>query len=428
MNSIKIGIRELGAIKDSSITLSPVMFFSGESGTGKSYLAILCHYFFEVLVNKSRLQAFFKENEPRYETPLDQLKRRDAGIIFSFGKEDLERWMNRDLVTYFSYILGYDNPVVDVSVCLPRVGLPFVIKYRSEFSGLEEKEDVTYILSLGRLNYRVAELNALGMETPFSILLRHHLMELIFNNHLALDESVILPPSRGAFFTEDIEASTGLFDQFIRKMKKTKLSPELQKNVDEEAKKLFEDIIRGRIIENEDGCFYVNKEGVELPVTAVASSIRELLPLSRIINRLNLGKVAVLFEEPEAHLHPALQRRMADLLLLFVQRGMYMQITTHSDHLLRRVNELMLLAKLQHQLGEDDFSAFLKKHEIEGSPIKKDKLSHIASFYLHRRSDGSSEIVRQDLTEGISFQSFRETIRESLRVEDILETELYCNG
>ena len=105
-----------------------------------------------------------------------------------------------------------------------------------------------------------------------------------------------------------------------------------------------------------------------------------------------------------------------------------MQITTHSDHLLRRVNELMLLAKLQDQLGEDDFSAFLKKHEIEGSPIKKDKLSHIASFYLHRRSDGSSEIVRQDLTEGISFQSFRETIRESLRVEDILETALYCNG
>ncbi len=37
MKAIKIHINRLGIIKDSDITITPMMIFSGESGLGKSY-------------------------------------------------------------------------------------------------------------------------------------------------------------------------------------------------------------------------------------------------------------------------------------------------------------------------------------------------------------------------------------------------------
>ena len=41
MERITITIHRLGAIKDSVIEMKPIMVFSGESGLGKSYVAML---------------------------------------------------------------------------------------------------------------------------------------------------------------------------------------------------------------------------------------------------------------------------------------------------------------------------------------------------------------------------------------------------
>ncbi|WP_455250924.1 AAA family ATPase [Porphyromonas sp.] len=434
MNEITIHIRQLGAIKDSSITLSPVMFFSGESGLGKSYLAILCHYFFDVLLDPNRLQAFFKEEKREYITPPSMFSKSDSGQIMAFPKSELEDWLSRDLVAYVRYILGYSGAPVDVTVTLPQLENDtqmFSFGYKTDFSGLADKEELTYTLSIGDLSYNRAKestFSALGEENPLALLLRHYLMLIIFSDFRALADSVLLPPSRGAYFTEELEAKTGLFDRFVRKINVLRRAPEFEQETDLELKQLFENIIRGRIVVKEDGYYHLGEDGVELPVSAVASSIREISPLSLIINRLEVKRTALLFEEPEAHLHPTLQRKMADLLMLLAERGMYMQITTHSDHLLRRINELMMLSELESRHKEDDyFVKFLKRNKLSRSPIKKESFSRIASFYLRRREDGSSEIMKQNITEGISLQSFKNAVKESLRVEDILQEELGCD-
>ena len=58
MKSIKIQINRLGAVQNSTLELKPLMIFSGESGLGKSYVAILVRYFYKLLA-ESRLQGFF---------------------------------------------------------------------------------------------------------------------------------------------------------------------------------------------------------------------------------------------------------------------------------------------------------------------------------------------------------------------------------
>ena len=62
MKNIRIQIKELGAVRASTLELKPLMVFSGESGLGKSYVAILVHYFYK-LIAESRLQGFFETGD-----------------------------------------------------------------------------------------------------------------------------------------------------------------------------------------------------------------------------------------------------------------------------------------------------------------------------------------------------------------------------
>ena len=62
MQLLSFRIHKLGLIQETDeIRLNRLMIFSGESGLGKSYLAMLCHYFFDVLLDRSRISSFFEE-------------------------------------------------------------------------------------------------------------------------------------------------------------------------------------------------------------------------------------------------------------------------------------------------------------------------------------------------------------------------------
>lgn len=50
--NIEIHIENIGPIRDSRIELKPFMVFSGESGTGKSYTALLVHYNIQSVVQQ----------------------------------------------------------------------------------------------------------------------------------------------------------------------------------------------------------------------------------------------------------------------------------------------------------------------------------------------------------------------------------------
>ena len=61
----------------------------------------------------------------------------------------------------------------------------------------------------------------------------------------------------------------------------------------------------------------------------------------------------------------------------------------------------MMLAELEARQGGEEFERFLQENKLHKSPIRKENFSRIASFYLRRREDGSSEIIKQDISEGI---------------------------
>lgn len=73
------------------------------------------------------------------------------------------------------------------------------------------------------------------------------------------------------------------------------------------------DMLHGNIsLKNNDLC--CTQSYGEIPITAAASSVKELAPFALMLQKGIVGDYSILFEEPESHLHPDMQIKVADLL------------------------------------------------------------------------------------------------------------------
>ena len=111
------------------------------------------------------------------------------------------------------------------------------------------------------------------------------------------------------------------------------------------------------------------------PWQRVSSGISEIVPLVIYVRYYLKPNDLLVIEEPEAHLHPALQIEVAKLFVALVNRGVNILLTTHSQFLLSSLNNHIKSAKLkkeeQKEVGLEplDFrkvSACLLK-QIDGS-------------------------------------------------------------
>lgn len=417
MKCIKVRIDQLGRVRDSEILVSPLMVFSGESGLGKSYLALLCHYFFELLINTSRLNHFFVDNNIDFNVLSKDFN--DAGTALEIKKQDLEAWMAQDAILYLRYMMGYDGVSGNIEITLPET-IPDVMTftYKQELTGLVNEEDIYTILSLGKLRSRIQEKTQFD-ESPFAFLLRFVMIDYIFENYQMLDSTFVLPPSRGPILTEQILPTTGMYSEFLNDMaglNRTKPRPDTASDT---VLRLFRTILEGEVNKEETTYIYTTN-GISMPVSAAAASIREIASLQILAKKQDVSKCAILVEEPEAHLHPLKQRMMADIIGALSHSGAIMQITTHSDYFLRRLNELIMFAKAMKAVDDTDKLKALSEQVniVEDTSIDE---SIVGAYLLQKQDDGTSIAVKQDLSNGIPFAAFRKAILDNMNYQDILE-------
>ena len=416
MKCIKVRIDQLGRIRDSEILVSPLMVFSGESGLGKSYLALLCHYFFELLINTSRLNHFFVDNNIDFNILSKDFK--DAGTALEIKKQDLEAWMAKDAILYLRYMLGYDGISGQIEITLPEsVPDTMAFTYKKELTGLVDKEEIYTILSLGNLRFRIQEKTQFD-ESPFAFLLRFVLIDYIFGNYQMLDSTFVLPPSRGPILTEQIIPTTGMYSEFLNDMAGLNRIKPRPDTASEIVLELFRTILEGEVDKEETTYIYTTNDA-SMPVSAAAASIREIAPLQILAKKQDVSRCAILVEEPEAHLHPLKQRMMADIIGALSHNGAIMQITTHSDYFLRRLNELIMFAKAKKTTDDPDKLRTLseKVNIVEDMSIDE---SIIGAYLLRKQADNTSIAVKQDISNGIPFAAFRDAILDNMNYQDIL--------
>lgn len=83
----------------------------------------------------------------------------------------------------------------------------------------------------------------------------------------------------------------------------------------------------------------------EIPLYMASSLVTELSPLS-LLFQSNINFKTLIIEEPEAHLHPELQQKMARLIINLIHlTDIPVWITTHSDTILQHINNMIKLKK-----------------------------------------------------------------------------------
>ncbi len=99
----------------------------------------------------------------------------------------------------------------------------------------------------------------------------------------------------------------------------------------------------------------VRSKGVDadLNLRNVGVGVSQVLPLVVLCLRNPPGSL-ILVEQPELHLHPAAQQRLADFLLAMSRSGRQLIVETHSDHMVTRLRRRIVednTDELQKQVG-----------------------------------------------------------------------------
>ena len=121
--------------------------------------------------------------------------------------------------------------------------------------------------------------------------------------------------------------------------------------------------------------------GQKVSLPNVGVGISQVLPILTLGLSARQGQIVIL-EQPELHLHPALQSKLGDFLILLAKRGVQVIVETHSEHLLNRARFFVS----QKQLNSRDLSVAFIVRDEEGSHIKP--ISVDGSGFLDAWPDG----------------------------------------
>lgn len=407
---IRILINRLGRIRGAEIEVKPFMVFTGDSGLGKSYTAFLVDHVHQCIAGKrteafirERLQLISNEKNPR--------------VDFSFTLGDFRSWMEQDAERHLRYLTG--NGALRLSVGY-ELGLPDDMEFRFSFSDNGDPAYCRYTFN-GETNSYPKDFfdwpQLYAQSFSGALLVR-------VAEGIGVLNSVVLPPARAAFMgarnAKPAFESIGMYSDFIALLD-TLHSATLYDTDEEDILRTANLLCEGDLLTREGQTFLRLPDGqTEIPISAAASSSKELAAFCLLMLRAEkIDDYSILFEEPEAHVHPMKQNRVADAIVRCRRRGTLFQITTHSDYLLSRLNQLLRLGKLG-QTDEARFNEFCEANHHD--PDLYLLPEEVGAYFFRERPGGLVSIERQDAADGIPFTTFHDIVTQQERVDDQIET------
>ena len=215
------------------------------------------------------------------------------------------------------------------------------------------------------------------------------------------------------FISKFADIKSGKFDKGILRSRFLNLKKDenLEKVFDFINKKIiFGDIIEEKSEENYTQFFLKPKtSNNNIEMHLASSSVVELLPLIIFLKHFNSlkGKFLVI-EEPEAHFHPKSQIEIARLLVMLVNLGAKVLITTHSDYILNEINNCIKLNNVETEKQEEYLNELELPEEII---IEKERVK----AYLFKEKDKKVEVSELEIDNyGISNENFDDVLDELL--------------
>jgi len=464
---MKFEIHKLARIEDATFEIKDLTIFVGKNSTNKSYAAHVVYMLNKVLSqinNKNIKNSLFNEylKLQDIQDVIDELKTINKKEVIITNDENEFLWAEKREVTYNLDKIDLTNIEKTIksfllSYILNELNKSFTSNIKVLKKIIINKFDTNPILS----NIKTFKIQNEIEEQDHYVLLFNLFDIVLYNlykNNIRKD-GYYFPASRTGFvLTFDEIVSGVLRDRFGGQPTATKLTQptidfisefsdiksgkfddkiiapslfdiDFSSNPDEFKNKkisLFEfienRIIKGKIVEEKQQQTYTNfylqpSKSNKLELHLTSSATVELLPLIIFLKHfLTLEDKLLVIEEPEAHLHPQAQIEMARLLVMLVNAGAKVLITTHSDYILNEISNCIKLA----EASDKSVDSYLKKHKLSKEIIiNKERVSS----YLFKDVNNTTEVKNLTIDKyGIANDNFDDVLDELLdRTEEINE-------
>jgi len=169
---------------------------------------------------------------------------------------------------------------------------------------------------------------------------------------------------------------------------------------DKEILGYFSDILQGTYkVINQEVFFVTKKNKKQIPMYFSSSATKSLIELFFYIQHSAKKDDLLIIDEPELNLHPDNHMKIARLLAHLLNKGINIFITTHSDYLIKELNNLI---RLNHKITDKE--KILKKYKYKEHDILDYKK---ISAYINDFGD-VKQVLIDDM--GMKIESFDKTI------------------
>ncbi|MCG9133014.1 AAA family ATPase [Candidatus Poribacteria bacterium] len=433
---IHIDVKNFGPIEKAKIDLRPLTVFVGESNTGKTYLAALIYAFHkyfggipqfpwadfvgsyfsflhrsrdgypqnqQVALEQEMLEVLEKLNTPKRpfkfsdllqqistqsESMLthqegfpDELKRcfdleSVSKLIRFTGSQDNE--MNVSLSVhdgdqtcwdFKARVSGSDNPTITGHINPDMILLaPNDAMRKTEFHEISDVERLFRILHARRWRTR----NSYYLPAA-----RSGIMQSLG----VIKISLIKRTTRMSLDRLEVSTFSGMIADFLEWVISYTEIGTSSSSIRSVAEQLEAELLEGKIeVKRPTSEAYPEflyrpdqAEGV-LRMSHSAAMVSELAPLVYLLQGIVEPGDLLIIEEPESHLHPGAQTKIAQTLARLVRAGVRVLITTHSNYLLQQIGNLIRESELRKQGESTNESAdYLKKEEVGAWWFHKNK-------------------------------------------------------
>ena len=418
-----INVKNFGPIEKAEIDLRPLTVFVGESNTGKTYLAALIyalHQNFEGIPQFPWVDSianyfgYIRRSLDRH--PQNQLealeqemlevleKLNTPGRPFNFS--DLPQPIHTGLESRLTDQADFPN---ELKRCFDLESVSKLIRFTGNQANemkislsvregdqtcwdFEVRDAGSGPAIIGHINPDMILLNAKRKTEFHEISDVERLFRTLGTRRLRREGSYYLPAARSGIMQshgviatalikratriglDRLEVSTfsGMIGDFLEQIVQYKERDGSSKEISRVAEQLETELLEGKIEvkrptpgASPEFLYRPDQAEEALRMSHSSSMVSELAPLVLFLRGIIKRGDLLIIEEPESHLHPGAQTKIAQTLARLVQAGVRVVITTHSNWLLKQIGNLIREGELRKQGESTSESAdYLKAEEV----------------------------------------------------------------
>lgn len=419
---VYINVKNFGKIKEARVNISSFTIFVGNNNSGKTQLMELIYAVIK------RLSTLAPEISAPWIGGID---------AFHIGQREIEYlndWVNEYLASNAEEIIdetfNSSIPIEEVTLEFRQIDASYdifflndgTIEYllKENLIAQETLKEVilnkesfyrAFVLKTGGngskwSDIKVSFSNGFPMDFAKSIVIGYVLGEIMGVEPSASSNLLFLPASRMGlmllykhYFANAVQDtdemirdknrnSKGITEpvlDFLSFLLKYSYTERVAKKNEELIKFIFANLIDGTISEKGDATVYTPRDQEkEIPIFVASSMVNEVVPVIRALtdsDNLNF----IFYDEVETSMHPLKQIEMVKLLNRLNNKGFKLVVSTHSDTMATKINNLLLLSH-----GDLDFETTRKALEKNGIQIEKEDLLISPNIHVYQFVNGAN--------------------------------------